>query len=320
MCNGWTGGQYSAFRAVFGLCLVAYFMIPVGDPGRIVMVIAALFFAIGLFDQPAALVMLAVLAWMFDRNPLVANPSLLLVGWLLIAHLFLPPAPYGSVAARKRVDPRGGWSMPAAIYAATWIVMVLGFVYGAYSRLTDPSLVNLGRVLTIFFVPLAVFARLRPWIWSAMLAINCADPALGILMLQFFTFDPKWFAPLFPTRRDCVLYDGSCGLCHRAVRFLLSEDLLAGFTFAPLPTDVPQQTVVVETEGGSRLFRSDAARYILARLGGLWRIAAVALGLVPRAIRNFGYDMVARTRYRIFGRAKQACPNLPADLRARFTI
>ena len=153
-----------------------------------------------------------------------------------------------------------------------------------------------------------------------LILIDFADLSFGMLMLQLFTFDPKWVPALFPERRDRLLYDGTCGLCHRAVRFVLSEDSREAFTFAPLPIDGPQETVVVEKADGSRLFRSDAARYILARLGGLWRIAAVALGLVPRALRNFGYDTVARTRYRIFGRTKQACPILPADLRARFTM
>ena len=46
---------------------------------------------------------------------------------------------------------------------------------------------------------------------------------------------------------------------------------------------------------------------------------AIAFGVVPRVIRNAMYDGVARIRYRIFGRTKDACPMVPPDLRSRFT-
>ena len=77
---------------------------------------------------------------------------------------------------------------------------------------------------------------------------------------------------------------------------------------------------MVEREDGTRLQRSDAALYILARLGGLWRIISLVMRPVPRRVRDFVYDLVARWRYRLFKRPSEACPILPPDLRARFTI
>ena len=56
----------------------------------------------------------------------------------------------------------------------------------------------------------------------------------------------------------------------------------------------------------------------MKRLGGWWRVLATIGTVVPRPIRDAAYDLVARVRYRVFGRAKEACPILPPDLRSRF--
>src|SRR5438045_3501769 len=158
MKNGWTGVQYSVYRVLFGAYLFVHFamlipwsrglfsrdgMLPDGSPLLhlfpnilalndsaamvialiVIATIASIFFAIGLFDRSAAIVIWYILACTFGRNPLIVNPSLPFAGWLLFVHFFLPPAPYGSFAARKRVDPRGGWQMPPSIFAVAWIVM-----------------------------------------------------------------------------------------------------------------------------------------------------------------------------------------------------
>ena len=59
--------------------------------------------------------------------------------WLLLAHAFLPPAPYGSWAARGRADPAGGWRMPPPIFCVAWVVLALGYTYSGYTKLVSPS-------------------------------------------------------------------------------------------------------------------------------------------------------------------------------------
>jgi predicted DCC family thiol-disulfide oxidoreductase YuxK len=122
---------------------------------------------------------------------------------------------------------------------------------------------------------------------------------------------------------DTVLYDGTCGVCHRAVRFLISEDA-AGvrFRFAPLEIDPlrPPDSMVVKTAGGALLTRSDAVAHLARRLGGFWRILGGAGSVVPRRVRDAVYDLIARNRYRLAARPKEACPLLPPDLRARFSL
>ncbi len=127
-----------------------------------------------------------------------------------------------------------------------------------------------------------------------------------------------------------LFYDGHCGLCHRAVKFVLKHDRSGhAFRFAPLqgPTftaRVPESertrvpdSIVVLTNQGALLFRSDAFLYILRRLGRGWGIWARALGVIPRPLRDLVYDFIARIRYRIFGKRNELCPIVPPDLRSR---
>jgi predicted DCC family thiol-disulfide oxidoreductase YuxK len=114
-----------------------------------------------------------------------------------------------------------------------------------------------------------------------------------------------------------VLYDGVCGLCSRLVQFLLRHDRHRVFSFASLQSAVGRS--LVERSGGnpcelasfyvvanygtaaSRPFtRSDAALFVADALG--WRRAAQIVRLVPRATRDCAYEVVARSRYRVFGR------------------
>jgi predicted DCC family thiol-disulfide oxidoreductase YuxK len=130
-----------------------------------------------------------------------------------------------------------------------------------------------------------------------------------------------------------ILYDGVCGLCHRLVRFVLARDRAGLFRFAALqgelsrtiltrhgrdPRDLDTLYLVLgHGRPDERLLRkSDAALWVLRALGGPWR-ASRALRAVPRPLRDLGYDLVARTRYRLFGR-HDACPLPDPRHRGRF--
>lgn len=131
-----------------------------------------------------------------------------------------------------------------------------------------------------------------------------------------------------------VLYDGVCALCNGLVRFILARDPAGTFRFASLQGDVARATlarhnrnpdalgtlVVVLDPGGAGerlLDRSTAALFILRRLSGVWSAFAVAITLVPRPLRDVAYAVVARTRYRTFGKY-DACPLPPPGVRDRF--
>jgi hypothetical protein len=250
MSNGWTGGQYSVFRAVFGTYLFVHFvhLLPWGaelfsDRGALprasdsplvhlfpnvlalwdapafvtaLLVTAAglsVLFAAGLFDRVAAVTLWYVWACLHGRMPLISNPGLPYVGWMLLAHACVPPAPYGSLAARLRGAPNGAWRMPPLVFAAAWILMALGYTYSGYTKLVSPSwldgtavvrvlesplarpgplrhlllglptsvlrLANWGALsLELGFTPLVLVRRARPWLWLAMLGMHLSLIAL----------------------------------------------------------------------------------------------------------------------------------------------
>lgn len=128
-----------------------------------------------------------------------------------------------------------------------------------------------------------------------------------------------------------VFYDGHCGLCHGAVRFLLARDRDGSrFRFAPLQGEtlgrlvrpearpaLPDSVVVIAADG-TLLTRSDGVIALLAELGHGWRLVALAIRLVPRPLRDAAYDLVARVRKKLFATPADACPVVPPELRLRF--
>jgi predicted DCC family thiol-disulfide oxidoreductase YuxK len=130
---------------------------------------------------------------------------------------------------------------------------------------------------------------------------------------------------------ETLFYDGHCGLCHRAVQFVIRHDPAgAAFRFAPLqgPTfeaAVPSaqraalpDSMVVLTHDGKLLLKSDAWLHIMYRLGGIWKAIGGICAIIPRPIRDWCYDFVASVRGRIFGRRDNLCPIIPPELRNRF--
>jgi predicted DCC family thiol-disulfide oxidoreductase YuxK len=190
----------------------------------------------------------------------------------------------------------------------------------------------------LLFAPLALFGRLRPILWTIMLVmhfsliliVDLADLSLGMVMLHAFTFDPSWVRTRKPqTKPDVIFYDGECGLCHGAVRFVLSEDRTNAFRFAPLQSEAfePVRALITgevpdslfaQTASGEVLNKSDSVCRILERLGGIWALIGAILVRLPQVLRDGAYDWVAAHRKRIFGTPASTCPLVPQHLRARF--
>lgn len=125
-----------------------------------------------------------------------------------------------------------------------------------------------------------------------------------------------------------MLYDGVCALCNWAVRFILDRDAGGIFRFAPLQSEIGREwqvrfglpadaldTVILIHEGRAYV-RSEAAFRILRQLRTAWRVLAV-FRVLPASITDLLYQLVARWRYRVFGRY-DACPLPPPETRLRF--
>ena len=111
---------------------------------------------------------------------------------------------------------------------------------------------------------------------------------------------------------DVILYDGVCVFCSRWIRFVAARDVHARFRFTAIQSPYgnrladalgidandPDTNAVIH--GGIAYFKSDAALTVLSNLPG-WRWVRVLLA-VPRPLRDAVYNLVARNRYRIFGK------------------
>ena len=125
-----------------------------------------------------------------------------------------------------------------------------------------------------------------------------------------------------------VLFDGVCNLCNGFVHFVIEHDPAGRFQFAPLQSasagrvlkrpDVPAplpDTIVLVDEG--RLFTgSTAALRIARRLPFPWPLAYAFIA-VPRPLRDWIYGLIARHRYRWFGKRPHCMVSTPA-IRSRF--
>ena len=125
-----------------------------------------------------------------------------------------------------------------------------------------------------------------------------------------------------------ILFDGVCNLCNVAVQFAIERDPKAIFRFASLQSDFGQSILaqnVVDTEGGGTIIllengkvydRSTAALRVARRLSGWIKYAYVFI-IVPKFIRDFVYKIIAKNRYRWFGK-QESCWLPTKELKARF--
>jgi predicted DCC family thiol-disulfide oxidoreductase YuxK len=63
--------------------------------------------------------------------------------------------------------------------------------------------------------------------------------------------------------------------------------------------------------------RSEAVIFVLKRLGGIWKVLGLFVHLLPRFLRDWAYRVVARNRYRVFGRFETCMPPSARD-RSKF--
>ncbi|TAE17616.1 MAG: thiol-disulfide oxidoreductase DCC family protein [Bacteroidetes bacterium] len=127
---------------------------------------------------------------------------------------------------------------------------------------------------------------------------------------------------------NILLFDGVCNLCNGTVQFIIKRDKKARFRFASLQSDKGQALLqehnlptrefdsVIYIRNGKCYQKSTAALYIMRDLGGFWQIF-FPLIIVPPFLRNAVYSLIARNRYRWFGR-QESCMLPTPELKSRF--
>lgn len=143
--------------------------------------------------------------------------------------------------------------------------------------------------------------------------------------LPEYRIDPV--VPDFDDSRPLIIFDGDCVLCSRTMRLILRLDRDALFRLTPaqgpigqglyrhlnLPTDSFETYLLVAD--GQIYQRSTAVAQIAQRLPWPWKMVS-AMRIIPRPIRDALYNLIARHRYRIFGR-REACGIADAKLQQR---
>lgn len=193
---------------------------------------ASLAFAFGFHDRIAAGALWYVWACLLGRNPLILNPAIPYVGWMLLAHACGSRGVSGSGNGARGCETG---RVPREVYVVAWILLSLGYTYSgltklasrswrdgtAVERILETPLARPGPVrnallslsegslklatwgalgLELFFAPLALVPHCRRWIWSLMLAmhlvlmvlIDFVDLSLGMVMFHLLTFDTDW--------------------------------------------------------------------------------------------------------------------------------
>jgi predicted DCC family thiol-disulfide oxidoreductase YuxK len=128
--------------------------------------------------------------------------------------------------------------------------------------------------------------------------------------------------------KPIVLFDGVCNLCNGAVQFIIKRDKKKQFLFASLqgksgneflkrfdlPDNVFNSFILIE---GDKVYtRSTAALRVAKKLRGGWKLL-YGLMIVPRFIRNVVYNVIAKNRYKWFGK-KDECMVPAPELKERF--
>lgn len=130
------------------------------------------------------------------------------------------------------------------------------------------------------------------------------------------------------TYNNLILFDGVCNLCNGAVNIVIDHDKKNIFRFTSLQSEVGQQILVANNLNASDfnsfilvknnkiLQKSTAALTVAVELGGWWKLLGI-LFIFPVVFRDFVYDLIAKNRYRWFGKA-ESCRMPTPELRSKF--
>lgn len=127
---------------------------------------------------------------------------------------------------------------------------------------------------------------------------------------------------------NIILFDGVCNFCDSSVNFIIDRDKKNIFKFAALQSEKGQEILehfkLSKNDFDSFIFieknmvykKSSAALRIAKKLGLFWKIF-YPLILIPRPIRDFFYNIIAKNRYKLFGK-KDSCRIPTPELKEKF--
>ena len=131
-----------------------------------------------------------------------------------------------------------------------------------------------------------------------------------------------------PQNTQLILFDGVCNFCNASINFIIDHDPEKHYKFAPLQSELGQDILrqfnknttdfdsVILLKDNQLYQKSEAAIEITKHLSGAWKYFS-AFGILPTFLLNFFYDIIAKNRYRIFGKT-ETCRMPTPELKERF--
>ena len=125
-------------------------------------------------------------------------------------------------------------------------------------------------------------------------------------------------------KHEIIIYDGVCVLCNFFIRWILKKDQNLNFKVTNLQSNFTKtnyievtkvDSVAVILKDGGILQKSKAVAYILKKIKRLLLIRLLLI-VFPSFLSNFIYDLIAKSRYLLFGKYS-SCPVLVGDLKSR---
>ena len=122
---------------------------------------------------------------------------------------------------------------------------------------------------------------------------------------------------------NVIYYDGECGLCHLAVKFILRVDSKSKFYFSPLSNldyNLKNIDSIVFKKGGKVFYEGQAIIMIFENLDNNWNYLAKVLKLFPVNVLDTAYRWVSRNRAKVSVKKVSSCPIVPNYYQKRFIL
>jgi len=132
-----------------------------------------------------------------------------------------------------------------------------------------------------------------------------------------------------PIDKKIILFDGVCNLCDATVQYVIKKDVKDVFRFVAIQSELGQKiinyikidtsqtdSIILYIPGKAYFIKADAAFNIAKELGGLISLTSI-FSVLPKFLKNFGYDFVAKNRYKWYGK-KDSCMMPTPELKSKF--
>ena len=122
---------------------------------------------------------------------------------------------------------------------------------------------------------------------------------------------------------NVIYYDGECGLCHLAVRFILRVDSKNNFYFSPLSNlDINLKNIdsIILKRGDKVFYEGMAIIMIFENIDNNWNYLAKVLKIIPINVLDTAYRWVSRNRAKVSVKEVSSCPIIPSYYKKRFIL